>query len=113
MKLSTVKDIAILAAIAVAIYYLTRGAKSVSNALTSTGETIGSTLYDWFNPNPVGETLFYTVIFPDGSKHAIPSGAVSNRQFINSGNGVNYAGDGLTYQLWDDAQGQHHAVLVQ
>lgn len=56
-------------------------ADKVVDKLTQTGEKIGSGVYDFFHPDVVGETIFYTVQFPgpvgDGLKHSVPSRSVN------------------------------------
>jgi hypothetical protein len=67
-------------------------ARKIPDALTSVGEAIGSGLYDFFHPDPTGEMLFYTVRFPDGQWHTVPSKTVGS-------NGRFKFLDGITYQL--------------
>lgn len=79
------KDIAIMAGIGVGIYVafqLLDAGKKAKDALNSAGEAIGSGLYDFFHPDTVGETVYYTVTFPprpigDGQRHAVPSRSVN------------------------------------
>ena len=81
MKLSDLKDVAILGAVLGAGYlaYKTLNvAAKVPEALTATGEAIGGTVYELFHPNAVGETLFYNVHFANGN-HAIPSSTVDSQ----------------------------------
>lgn len=71
-----------------------------AKALTSTGEAIGSGLYDMFHKDPVGDATYYIVQFPDGQRHQVPSRSVdSSGLFKNSGDGYVYQGDGRTYRL--------------
>jgi len=53
-------------------------AKEGLKYLNTAGEALGSKLFDLFHPNAVGESLYYTVTFPNGARHAIPSGAVDS-----------------------------------
>jgi hypothetical protein len=72
---------AVYAALAFAlysVYKVYRGTKAVTDALHNAGSAAGSAIFDWFHPDQVGETIFYTVQFPDGSKHAIASRAVGS-----------------------------------
>jgi hypothetical protein len=60
-------------------------------ALASLGESIGSGLFSVFGQKPAGPSTYYTVSFPDGSKHAIGDTSVDpSGQFTYSG---------LRYQL--------------
>jgi len=97
--------------LALQVVGLIKGAGSV---LTDTGSAIGSGLYDLFHRDPLGETTFYVVTFPDGVNHSIPSRAIDNSGlFKNTGNGVNYAGDGRDYRVMiRKTDGRRVAVLV-
>lgn len=106
------KDLLFLGLAATGVYLVYKFVNKAGDTLTATGEDIGSTLFDWLNPDPTGEMLFYTVTFPDGSRHAIPSRSVVNGIFQNTGNGVNYTGDGQMYQIKNDAAGNHYAILM-
>lgn len=94
------------------LYQLFTTVRSGAQALNDAGTAIGSGLYDFFHRDPLGETLYYTVTFPDGSRHSVPSRSVDNAGlFRNSGNGVNYAGDGETYRLViEKSTGKYFAV---
>lgn len=100
MKLGDVKDVAIVGAVLGGLYLLTRAGSKAAEALTSAGEAIGSGLYDFFHPNQVGETTFYVVTFPDGSRHSVPASAVdSSGVFLNKNLSPTYAGDGKRYRI--------------
>ena len=76
------------------------GLSAAADVLANTGSAIGSGLYDFFHPDAVGETLFYTVNFPDGSRHSVPSSVVAgDGWFRNAHLTPNYAGDGRTYRI--------------
>ena len=53
----------------------------VVDSFTSTGENLGERVFDFFHPDPVGETTFYTVEFPgpigDGQRHSVPARSVN------------------------------------
>jgi hypothetical protein len=87
---------------------------SSKDALAAAGGAIGSGLYDLFHRDPLGETTFYVVTFPDGANHSIPSRSIDNAGlFKNSGNGVNYFGDGKTYRIMiRKSDGRRVAVLA-
>lgn len=110
MKVKDTIELALLGVLAYMVYLFVKKAPDLPEQI---GSKIGETLFDFFNPNPVGETVYFTVTFPDNSRHAIARSQVSDgRTFVNSGNGINYAGDGKTYKLYDNAQGQHFAIPV-
>lgn len=67
----------VLGALAVGGYLVYRTINKVGDSLATFGGAIGSGLYDLFHKNQAGEQLHYTVKFPDGSQHAVPSGTVS------------------------------------
>lgn len=71
MKLT---DALVLGALGVGAYLFFKS----KNVLTNTGEQIGGGLFDLLNPGAAGESLFYTVTFPSGDKHAVPSNSVSS-----------------------------------
>ena len=82
------------------LYTMFTALKSAQEQLATVGSAIGSGLYDFFHRDQVGETLFYNVGFPDGSRHAVASRSVdSYGVFRNSGDGNTYLGDGKTYRL--------------
>lgn len=74
--------IAIYAGIGFALYYflpklIAQGAQQGLKALNSVGSALGTGLYDLIHPNELGETTFYMVNFPNGSRHSIPSSQVN------------------------------------
>lgn len=79
------KDLVFLAAIAVGLYAINKAfgiGKKLGEGLSSVGSALGTGLYDLFHPDQTGEMLFYTVQFPNGARHAIPSRSVDkNGQF--------------------------------
>jgi hypothetical protein len=78
------------------------GKKGVA-ALNEFGEAAGGAVYEFFHPDTVGEMLFYTVKFPDGQFHAVPSRSVdSSGIFTNSNLSPFYAGDGKRYRIMVD-----------
>lgn len=88
--------------------------EATGSVLKSSGEAIGSGLFDFFHRDQVGEMTFYTVMFPDGQKHTVPSRAVdSNGFFVNRNLSPNYAGDGKRYRiLVRKSDGAKSAVLA-
>lgn len=85
MKLSTFKDLGIVAALAGAAYFVYTKLNAVPDALAKTGSAIGIGFADfqdairtYFGNSPVGETLFYTVHFSNGN-HAIPASTVDRK----------------------------------
>lgn len=94
------KTLLLLALLGLGGYYLYRKAADVVKVFRNAGEALGSGLFDLFHPDPVGETLFYTVLFPDGQRHAVPSRAVANdATFVNRNLSPNYPGDGRKYKI--------------
>lgn len=84
MKLGDLKDLAIVAAVAGAAYFVYQQLSTVPEALAKTGSAIGIGFADfkdaitrYFGGSPVGETLFYTVHFSNGN-HAIPASTVDS-----------------------------------
>lgn len=53
--------------------------EKVLSLLDTLSTAIGSGLFDLFHPDPVGETTFYMVTFPDGQRHSVPSRTVSTK----------------------------------
>lgn len=83
-----------------AVFKTLSAINTVKGALNSVGSAIGSGLYEFFNGDTAGEALFYSVYFPDGSRHAVPSKAVSkNGTFKNLNLSPSYRGDGKTYRI--------------
>jgi len=82
------------------IFKLVSFGSAAAKVLTTTGEAVGSGLYDFFHRDPLGETTYYLVRFPDGSRHSVASRSVDNSGlFKNTGDGRQYAGDGELYRL--------------
>jgi hypothetical protein len=52
---------------------------AAKGALNTAGGAIGRTVYDWFHPNQIGESVFYIVRFPDGFFHSVPSLSVDGQ----------------------------------
>ena len=56
----------------------TTAAAAVGQAFTSTQDALASGLYSLFGPTEnFGPTTYYTVTFPDGSRHAVGSDIVN------------------------------------
>lgn len=77
MKLSDVKDYAILAALAVGGVMLYRWANKVPEALAKVGEKVGETVWYLFGGaekerDALGAMYYYIVHFAGDEKHAIP-----------------------------------------
>jgi len=104
------RDILLLAGLAGAVYWLaSRGIAQVSKALTSTGEAIGSGLFDFFHPHQAGELLYYSVTFPNGDRHAIASGNVDSNGLFR------FALPPMVEQTWQmivDANGNKYATVT-
>ena len=72
------------------IYRAIQEVADVKDKLADVGSAIGSGLFDFFHPDQVGETIFYSVTFPkspvgDGQRHAVPSRSVNAQgQFVLS-----------------------------
>jgi hypothetical protein len=73
-------------------------------AAASGGESIGSGLFSLFGSSPSGSSVYYTVNFPDGSKHAIGDAT------IDSNNRFTY--NGAQYILGDDGSGNKIATAL-
>lgn len=114
LKTSDVKDIVIILAIGVAAYYLKDILAGAGSKLKEIGENVGGTVYDFFHPDELGTTTFYTVTFPDGARHSIGSKAVRGDgtfDFVADGKNIAFGqGDGKTYQLIVDQQGYKFAI---
>lgn len=94
------KTLLMLAVLGFAGYYLYRRAADVVKVFRTAGEALGSGLFDLFHPDPVGERLYYNVLFPDGQRHSVPSRAVANdATFVNRNLSPNYPGDGRKYKI--------------
>lgn len=78
MNTDKLVNLAIIAAGAYIVYKVSKTVPKVGAALNSVGSAIGSGLYDLFHKDQTGEMLYYTPVFPDGSRHAIASGDVSD-----------------------------------
>lgn len=77
-------------------------ASAVKGALTSTGEAIGSGLFELIHGDDVRRALAPNLIvrFPNDELHQVPSVAVdSSGRFVNRNLAPSYSGDGRTYQL--------------
>jgi len=100
MKLEKLLPWAAVIAGAFVISKLFNIGKGASEVLTATGEAIGGKLYELFNPATEGETLFYTVKFPDGTFHAVASSFVdADGFFVNKNLAPQNPGDGKRYRI--------------
>jgi hypothetical protein len=70
--------------------------------LASSGESIGSGLFSLFGPKDTSPSVYYSVQFPDGSKHAIGDTSVDSTG--------NFSYGGVTYRLGDDGYGHKLAT---
>lgn len=50
--------------------------------LEKIGSAIGGKLYDWFGSDPPATDTFYTVVFPDGKRHAVNAATVSGAGYF-------------------------------
>lgn len=58
-----------------------RAGKAIAGAAGAAASAAGTAVanvYEWFVPFDTGENLFYTVQFPDGTKHAIGSRTIAS-----------------------------------
>lgn len=85
-------------------------------ALGGVPQAIGETISSWFAPTLSGDAanmLDYSVLFPDGIRHAVPSNRVDKTgRFVNRNLSANYAGDGYTYRIGFNQSNQRVAVRV-
>lgn len=113
MKTEDLKNLGILGAVLGVAFIVARTFSKVTGSLTTFGEAIGSGLYDYFHPDPVGNVVYYVVRFPNGDKHSVPANTVaSDGTFTNKGDGIVYKGDGKRYRLVTDKSGNHAAFLA-
>ncbi len=79
---------------------------AVKNTLNNVGSAVGTGLYDYLHPGELGETIFITAYFPDGSRRAIPGSKVnSSGIFTNTGLWGTYSAykdDGKKYRILAD-----------
>lgn len=71
-------------------------------AAASTGEAVGSGLFSLFGSQPTGSSTYYTVTFPDGSRHAIGDATIDSNS--------NFSYGGVNYRLGDDGTGKKIAT---
>jgi hypothetical protein len=89
------------------IYQTVKGAGTVAsgvlNAPAQAGTSLSNALFDWLNPYPQNDT-YYTVTFPDGSRHAIHSTDVGADGSFTYG--------GSNYSLKTDVTGTRYAAMA-
>lgn len=113
MKTENLITIGVVAVGAYFVYRAIQEAANVKDKLADVGSAIGSGLFDFFHPDQVGETIFYSVTFPklpigDGQRHAVPSRSVSSQgQFTLPA----FFGS-KRWQLLVDKNGMKYAVKV-
>lgn len=74
-------------------------------AIQTSRDALASGLYAVFGPTLKNESLFYSVRFPDGQIHSVPSMAVaSDGSFTNANLTPSYAGDGKRYRMLIDTR---------
>lgn len=112
-------DLLILAALGAAAYWLYNNvaapigaaAGAVKQAFQTTGDALGSGLYEMLNPGAVGSTIDYIATFPDGSKHAVPNTIINgDGTFTAPVAATAYAGQ--TMQLVVGASGTTQPTLA-
>lgn len=98
VDLGSVTTLVVVGGIGLALYYLwptisalfsgvSSAASAVGTATTAAGNATGGALFDLFNPGAAGNLVYYTVNFPDGSTHTVPSNIVDgNGYFTYAGN---------------------------
>lgn len=99
----------LIAAGVYAVYYLLTNVvgaavTTVSNAATAVGNTIGGALWSLFNGDPgASNSVYHTVTFPDGSRHAVSSDWVAPDSGIfvwpTAAQSPGASGDGNSYSL--------------
>ena len=80
---------------------------TLGGAPASIGEWLGGKTFDlvsWFKGDPGPENLYYSVLFADGSKHAIGS------QQIDSDGHFTY--NGKSYRMGVNSSGKNYAVQL-
>lgn len=103
MKTKDLIPYVLLAGGAYLAYRLVSGALGkVGETLTQTGQQIGEGLFNFFNPDPLGETVYYLPTFPDGQKHSIGSREVAQNGTFSYG--------GARWQMKVNASGKKYAV---
>lgn len=113
MKAGTLITIGVAAGIGYALYrwidsiggFVKKAGSTAAAAVEETGGAIGRTIYDLFHPSQVGESLYYTVDFPDlGGRHSVASGNVdASGRFLY---GARY------YQMLQGSDGSKRAQLL-
>jgi hypothetical protein len=101
------RDLVLLvAAGGLAAWFISNRLKAAGQAVLSApgaiGEAAGGALFDWIHPDAAGDSVYYTIAFPDGNKHSLAQSMLGpNGEFV-------YAG--INYVMKDDASGFHHAI---
>lgn len=87
------------------VYSLKQSKKFIDNALQSPRDALASGLYRLFGPDEeFGDSLYYTIGFPDGSRHAIPSSSVQKNATFQYQN--------MWYQMLMGKDGKRYAAFV-
>lgn len=69
-------------------------------AIETSRDALSSGLYAIFGPNLKYDPVSYTVRFPDGKSHSVPSRSVkSDGTFVNKNLSPTYSGDGRAYRI--------------
>jgi hypothetical protein len=83
MRNSGLLKLALVLGSAYAVYWIITRALpqlgvAVAGKLSEVGESIGGGLYEWLHPNASGTMVYYTITFPNGSRHALPSDSIGS-----------------------------------
>ncbi len=97
------EDLIVYGIVGVGLYILYKKLAPHIPDLPQIGANVGGALYEWINPYP-GQDMYYTVTFPDGSRHTVHSTDVSNTGAFSYG--------GQNYLLKTNAAGQRVAVTT-
>lgn len=68
------------------------------------GEAIGETVYSWFHPESTDADIYYAVLFPDASRHAIRGTNIDSDGYFSL--------DGVRYRIGYNSAGLRVAQRV-
>lgn len=60
-----------------AVYIAYKSSKLVGQAHTAAVNAVSDKLTDWFGPKDTTESVYYTVTFPNGDRHAVGASTVA------------------------------------
>lgn len=105
MKLSTVKDLAIVGVVLGGAYAVYKLLAKVPEGLAKAGQAAGGAVYELFHPDAAGSLFFYNVHFAGNERHMIPSKSSQEPDGVDSSGRFTFRGKQFVIRTKVNPQG--------